>query len=422
MLTDSQILDEKTQSLDAVLEELEAVNADSPAGPTSSTVRDVMNDENLQVTIECMGTLVDLYHTVSQEGVSLYDIQALRSVQNRMSAIAELNLPKVALERFEGMFTEDRTMLNQRISVESIVTEIGRVIKEWWLKLVDFWQNMMRWLKTCRSTETAVNFRVKMMNDNLMKAKQHLTSWRSLNKLGDRNLTTAYDEIQRLVLADPKLPKNKLTLMGFGPSPLNIEFDKQLRLVLAFTNNLNDIAKDLHDIVTGKGSAQVNVMFSGAVTEDAVKTLLKFAEASEDENYISDNLPQLDLYQPKYVMQRKLYYIEPFELNVKSLMNVLRGIRNVGKDLPPGVDPDRVMACINDITRGLRATEQVVELLMKLTGAYGKVTTTYLNYYIRCVEATREDIMDNFGDDLTRAAIEKAGKLWDEFLKTLGFV
>lgn len=421
MLTDSQILADKTQDLDTVLEELEAANGDD-TGPTSSTVRDVMNDENLQVTIECMGTLVDLYNTVSQEGVSQYDVQSLRAVQAKMANIAELKIPKVALERFEGMFTPDRSMLNQNISMESIVTEITRVIKEWFLKLVDAFQDFTRWFKTRKASDAVATMRIDRMNANLIKGKQHLSSWRSLNQFGDRNLTTAYDEIQRLELTNTKLPKNKLTLMAFGPSPLNVEFDKQLRLILAFTNNLSTVAQDLHDIVVGGQAGPVKVMFSGAVLDDAVKTLLKFEETSEDENYIMDNLPQLDLYQPKYVMQRKRYYIEMYELNISNMMRVLRGLRNFEKNLQPGIDADRVMQCIADITLGLRATEKVVDVLMHLLSAYGKVTTVYMNYYMRCVEATREDIMNNIKDDLMRASFTKASKAWDDFIKTLGFV
>lgn len=418
MLSDSEILDEKTQSLDTALQELEANHADEAPGPVSSTVRDVLKDQQLVTAVECMGTLTDLWNTISQEGVSVYDVQVLRSVQVKMNDISALRQPKVALERFEGLFTPTRTELNQTVSLEAVKFEFVRILKEWFLKLMDFIIDVVKWVKNVKNSEFMVKARTQAMNDELLSAKQHLTNMRNMNALSDRKLKPAYDAIQEAVLADPKLPKNKLTLMAFGPSQLNAEFDSHLRTVLNFGKIFTTVTTDLVQALEGGRYDQANATFVGSIIEDAVNELNDFTVESTDENYFAKELPDLDMYQPKYVLQRKSYYIEPFNQLLKVAINDLRRIKRFDK-LTDDADITRVQEAVQDLTKGIKAMERTIQIIAQLNNGYFKVSASYMNYYSRCFETTRKDFTANVMDDLTRTAFDKLTKSWDKLMDSL---
>lgn len=419
MLSDSEILEDKTQSLDEALQLLEDNAADKPAGPVNNVVRDTMSDQQLTIAVECMGILADLHATISQEGVSAYDVQVLRSVQTKMSAITDNAPVKFSLERYEGMFTPTRSGLNQTVSVEAVKFEFGRLLKEWFFKLLDFILDVVKWLKNVQNSEFVVRSRTETLNDNLTKAKQHLINMRNLNSINERKFKPAYDEIQSVVLADPKLPKCKLTLMAFGPSPLNVEFDKNLRQVLSFSKTFTTVVSDLLAVLEGGKYDQANTTFTGRLVEDAVKIIEEFGVESQDVDYFKNEIKDLDMYQPKYVLQRKMYYIEPFNNLLKQAVNDLRRIKRFDK-LTDEADIERVRGAIVDLTAGVKAIERVVAVIAKLQNCYFKVSASYLNYYSRCFEYTRQDFSEHILDDLGRAALAKADKVWDNFMDSLG--
>lgn len=423
MLSDEEILDDKTQSLDTALQELEAQRDDVDAGPVNATVRDVLKDQQLTIAVECIEQLTDLYHTISQEGVSAYDVQALRAIQSRMTEISVLGgNTRVALENYEGLFTPTRSPLNQTVSQEAILVEFGRIIKEWFLKLVDFCMDVVKWVKNVKDSEIVINLRTRNMNDELTNAKLHLSNMRNLNINSDRKLKLAYDEIQDAVLADPKLPKCRLTLMGFGPGPLNTEFDRYLKSVLTYGKIFATVTEDLLTILEGGNFANANATFIGSIVEDAVKEIEDFAVESSDNDYFSKELPNLDMYNPKYVIQRKVYYIEPFNNLLKGAVSDLRRIKRFDKVNLQQAEVDRIAAAVKDLTLGIKALERVIQTISKLNNCYFKVTASYLNYYIRCFEYTREDFTANVLSDLQRAAFDKIAKAWDSMIDKLGIM
>lgn len=419
MLSDSEILEDKTQSLDEALQLLETNAADGPPGPVKSVAQDTMSDQQLMIAVECMGILADLHTTISQEGVSSYDVQVLRSVQTKMAAITDNAPVKFSLERFEGMFTPTRSGLNQTVSVEAVKFEFGRMLKEWFFKLLDFILDVVKWLKNIQNSEFIVRSRTESLNESLTKAKQHLINMRNLNSINERKFKPAYDEIQAVVLADPKLPKCKLTLMAFGPGQLNVEFDKNLRQVLSFSKTFTTVVSDLLAVLEGGKYDQANTTFTGRLVEDAVKVIEEFGVESNDVDYFKNEIKDLDMYQPKYVLQRKMYYIEPFNNLLKQAVNDLRRIKRFDK-MTDEADIERVRGAIVDLTAGIKAIERVVAVIAKLQNCYFKVSASYLNYYSRCFEYTRQDFSENILDDLGRAALAKADKAWDGFMDSLG--
>lgn len=419
MSVELDILDEKTKSLDEVIEFVEAV--DESGGPTAAVARDEELSSQLFIAVECMKVLGDLHSTISSEGVSTYDVQVLRGVQAKMSGISIGGAFTVALERFDNMFTTSRSDLNLKVSVEAVKFEFGRILKEWFYKLIDFVVDVVRWVKGVMNSETVIRHRTEDLNNNIMKAKQHLINMRNLNSINERKFKPAYDAIQEVVLADPKLPKCRLTLMGFGDQATTAEFDKHLRLLLSFSKNFSSTTSNLINVLEGGDFAQANATFVGRVIEDATKEILEFAVESTDEDYFKASMPGLDMYQPKYVVSRKAYYIEPFNNILKLAVNDLRRIKRFDK-LTEEADIERVREAVVDLTTGIKSIEKVIETIVKLNQCYFKVSASYINYYSRCFTYTREDFTKNIIDDLGAAALNKIDKGWDSFLDSIGFV
>lgn len=423
MLSDSEILDEKTQSLDEALQLLEANRPDDESGPVSNTTRDVQSDSQLSVAVECLNILADLHTTISTEGVSSYDVQTLRSVQAKMAGI-QLSAPtKVALERYEGMFTQDRSGVNQTVSVEAAKFEFWKTVKEWFYKLVDFIIDLVKWCKQLQYSETSIRNRYQRVNKELEAAKTILRKLEKDNALGDRDLKPKFKQIQENLLKDPKLTRCKLTLMGFGPSPLNVAFDKELRQVQTFGKVFATVTSDLATVLEGGQFDQANTTFVGRVIDDAIKELETFAVEDPNTDYFinAPELKDLALFNPKYMLTRKLYYMDIWmDLLNKSIAD-LRKIKRFDK-IEDDAAIERVRGAILDLTTGVKAIERVVELLAKLQNCYFKVSATYINYMSKCYEIVREDYEAHALDDLQRAVLAKVDKEWDELMDRMGFM
>lgn len=422
MLSDSEILDNKTQSLDEALQTLEANRDNDAEGPVSNTVRDVLTDEQLEVSIECVRILADLYTTVSNEGVSSYDVQTLRSVQAKMEPIREFKgVTKVALERYEGMFTQDRTGLNQKVSVEAIQVEFGKLIREWFYKLVDFISNIVNWAIRIKDNANIVKNRYDGINKKVDSLRSSLRSLEKLNAWGNRDLRPQFKAIEDNLLRDPKLPHNKLSIMAFGKSKLNEEFDRELRTIRNFSSNFRKVTDDLANMLDKGNADQVTTTFFGRVLEDAVTSLESFTVEDPDPEYFftAPELKELSLVNPKYMQARPIYYVHTwYDLLDDTVKNIkkLKRFNEVTDD----ATADRIAASIADISAGINAIKTVIKVIGELHTSYFKVSAIFVNYYIQCREVVMEDFEQNRWDDLQRKAIEKLNKEWDSLLDSMG--
>lgn len=421
MQTDSDILEEKTQNLDEVLTELEAVEAEEPTKLVNTTVRDVMAEQQLIIAVECLGTLKDLYSTITQEGVSVYDVQTLRSVQERMNGITSLTKPGTALEKYEGFFTKTRSSVNQTVSIEAINIEFGRILKEWFYKLLDFIIDVVKWVKNLSVNESVIRSRTERLNEQSLTAKRHLQSMRNLNVLSDRKLDGAYKLIQDAVMADPALPKNKLTIMGFGPGTYTRKFEQYIKDMLVYSKHFTAGTNTLLDILENGDQSTITNTHIGHLIEDTVKRIEEYGVCSSDEDYFSNELPNLDMSNTRDLFQRKTFYIEPLNIMLKKAINDVRRIKRFDK-VTDEATLITLQAICKDLTDGVKAIERVVAVIVQLNNCYFKVSASYINYYSRCFEHTREDFTKHIVNDLTRTAYDKIVKAWDKFLDDIGFM
>lgn len=422
MLSDSEILDNKTQSLDEALQKLEANRDNDDVGPVSSTVQDVLDDESLEIAIECVQTLADLYSTVSIEGVSSFDVQTLRAVQAKMEPIREsMGITKVALERYEGMFTPTRSELNQQVSLEAIQIEFGKVIREWFYKLVDFIANMVNWVIRYKDSTNAIKRRYDNINSKVEKMRTHLRNLQKVNAWGDRDLSPEFNAISDTILRDPKLNHNKITLMGFGKSPLNDKFDQTLKTLTGWTRAFRSVTDDLADLLDSGKATQVTSAFTGRLLEDSVMVLQEYTVEDPNPDYFFDapEMKGLSFINPKYMLARPIYYMDNWYNLLDDTVKNIKKLKRFN-DVTDEATADRIAASIADINTGINAIKTIINTIGALNTAYFKVSACFVNYYTQCYDVVLKDYESHRWDDMQRKGIEKLNKEWDSLLDSMG--
>jgi hypothetical protein len=414
MLTETEILDEQVQTLDEALDKLEEHSAE-PITPNE--LGDVDAGHALSVTVECLKATRDLYHTISQEGVSAADVQALRSIRDRMSPYMTLT-PKVALEAYEGMFTPNRSMINQVISQEATLAEIGTTLKEWFFKFLDFVIKIVDWCRVVWNSEEAVRIRLKALDSNLQSMYNAFDDCLVRNKLAGVDMLPQLTAIAKVVLTDPKLTRSEAMLIAFGlkgHDSVIVHGDKDIDYT--FNLLMKDVASLKTHVEQNKPMA-VGIDFATDlhVTAEAMEELLV---ATDEVDFFFDHLGTEFWMHPKRLVGRPIYAPSHNILQVQRLAKEFRTIkRNVNFDNLKEVDI--LVQTVENISGCVQGLERVIAFKQKLYGDYYKASATMANFYIRGRDVLIDQIAKNGDEDINRVVLTKLNKVWDEILKKMG--
>lgn len=420
MLTEDQILDEQVQTLDCALGKLEE-HSDEPIAPNEVGDTDV--GHTLSVTVECLKATVDLYHTISIEGVSADDIKALRNIRNRMAPY--MSLPtKVALEEYEGMFTPNRTMINQVVSQEATLAEIGTTLKEWFFKFVDFVIKVVDWCRLVWNSESIIRLRLRAIDSNIQSMYNAMDDAFKRNAANGRDLSPELNKIASLVLSDPKLTRSPSMIISFGESKFSSDFLNGSDIRNSDSKIDRTFSLLMKSIVSLKGHVEDNKPiavpydFSNEINWEA-DLLDDLFVASEDKDFFLENLG-LDFWKnPKRLTIRPLFYPSHNIEQVQRLSKEFRSIkRNVNFEKLN--DVDTLVKTVEGITGSVKGLERMITIKQKLLNDYYKASATYANFYIRARELLIEELVKNSTDDNTAAVIAKLNKVWEELLKKMG--
>lgn len=414
MLTEAEILDEQVQTLDEALDKLEE---HSPEPITPNELGDVDAGHALSVTVECLKATRDLYHTISQEGVSAADIKALRSIRDRMAPFMTLT-PKVALEAYEGMFTPNRSMINQVVSQEATLAEIGTTLKEWFFKFLDFVIKIVDWCRQVWNSEEAIRMRLKALDSNLQSMYNAFDDCLIRNKLAGVDMLPQLTAIAKLVLTDPKLTRSESMLIAFGlkgHDSVIVHGDKDIDHT--FNMLMKDVASLKTHIEQNKPMA-VGIDFATDihVTAEAMEELLV---AEDDVDFFFTHLGTEFWMHPKRLVGRPIYAPSHNIMQVQRLAKEFRTIkRNVNFDNLKEVDI--LVQTVENISGCIQGLERVITFKQKLYADYYKASATMANFYIRGRDVLIDQIAKNSDEDVKRVVLAKLNKAWDEILKKMG--
>lgn len=414
MLTETEILDEQVQTLDEALDKLEEHSAE-PITPNE--LGDVDAGHALSVTVECLKATRDLYHTISQEGVSAADIKALRSIRDRMAPFMTLT-PKVALEAYEGMFTPNRSMINQVVSQEATLAEIGTTLKEWFFKFLDFVIKIVDWCRQVWNSEEAIRMRLKALDSNLQSMYNAFDDCLVRNKLAGVDMLPQLTAIAKLVLTDPKLTRSESMLIAFGlkgHDSVIVHGDKDIDYT--FNLLMKDVSSLKAHVEQNKPMA-VGIDFATDihVTAEAMEELLV---AEDDVDFFFTHLGTEFWMHPKRLVGRPIYAPSHNILQVQRLAKEFRTIkRNVNFDNLKEVDI--LVQTVENISGCIQGLERVITFKQKLYADYYKASATLANFYIRGRDVLIDQIAKNSDEDVKRVVLTKLNKVWDDLLKKMG--
>lgn len=413
MLSDAELLDNQTQTLEEVLDKLH----DRSDEPLEKAVAVDIGNDALHVAVECFRTLVDLHRTIATEGVSKADVQALRAIQSRMEPYARLPT-KVALEAYEGLFTPNRTMINQTISQEAALEEIGKTLKEWFFIFVDFIIRVADWCRKVWNSEDIIRGRLKLMDMYLQSMCNQVMELVKYDQTFGRD---AYPDLWSLadtILDDPKLTRSETMLVAFnvkGGSD-NIKMaDKDI------DRNFNMLMKDVASLKTHieqnrPMSIGVNYGLEINVTAEALEDM---TVAVDDPEFFKQSVRRDFWTDPKKLVTRPIFAPSHNIEQVQRLAKEIRSIRrNANFDSLKEVD---VLAqAIENLSESVKGLERVIKFKQHLYADYYKASATYANFYIRARDHIEEGLRAHAADDIDAKLMERLGKAWDDLLKRMG--
>jgi hypothetical protein len=414
MLTESEILDEQVQTLDEALDKLTDHESNQI---TANVVPDTDVSQAVSVTVECLKATVDLYHTISAEGVSAADVKALRHIRERMSPYMTLSY-RPALEAYEGMFTPNRSMINQVVSQEATLAEIGITLKEWFFKFIDFVIKVVDWCRIAWNSETAVNMRLRRIDHNLQSMFNAFDDVYKRNKLAGRELSKELNEIAKQVLLDPKLTRTRAMLQAFGV--------KQYEGVINDADSVVDDAYRwiLMDIVGLKNHIEQNKPMAlghdyAADINVAVDTVEALHVADADVDFFIENLPKDFWASPKQLLARKVY---PPSHNIEQVQQIAKKFREIRRNANfeklDGVD--EIVQAVENITGTIKGLERMITAKQNLFTNYYKASATLANFYIRGRDMLMEEYLKNVDDDSKKIVMDKLQKQWDDICYKMG--
>lgn len=409
-----QILDDQTQTLEEALAKLEDRTTEV-VEPTH--IPEFSTPEVLDVAVECLKATVDLYHTISKEGVSLADVQALRAIQDKMRPYARLPI-KPALEAYEGMFTPGRSMINQTISQEASLAEAGKTLKEWFFIFVDFIIRVSDWCRRVWNSEDMIRGRLKMMDTYLMSLWNQLKELKLYNETLGRKSDAELAAIAEKTLKDPKLVKSRTTLVAFAVSNNAKAIEQTSKMV---DRNFDRLMKD---ILSMRSHIEANKPMAlggwwGMEINDLAILLEALTVADVDEKDFINTIGTDFWERPRQLVSRPILAASHNIEQVQRMAKEIRGIKRNGNwdDLK---EIDIVVQSVENLSEGTKGLERIIKFKQGLYVDYYKASATYANFYIAARDFLADEIKTKSAADFDNLVMDRLNKAWETTLDKMG--
>lgn len=414
MENEEAILEDQTQTLEQALDKLVDRSEDTI---DQTIVDDVDTASALDVAVECLKATADLYRTISSEGVSAADVNALRNIQQRMRPYVKLPT-SVALEAYEGTFTPTRSMINQTISQEATLAEIGKTLKEWFFIFVDFIIRVVDWCRKVLNSEDLIRTRLKLMDGRILLLYNQFKQLMKYNLTLGRNSEEQMYALAKVVLDDPKLIRSDNMLMAFhvkGHDNTVTLADKDIDA------NFNRLMKDVVSLKEHiENNKPMALGYDYAMELDSTVSVLEdMTVAVPDKDYLIKAVRTDFWERPKLLVLRPIFAPSHNIDQVQRLAKEVRSIkRNSNFDALKEVDI--LVQTIENITGSVKVLERVIKYKQQLYSDYYKASATYCNFYIRGYETMKEEIYTKSPEDFDKTVMDRLDKVWTDILSKMG--
>ena len=201
---------------DVVFEEQRTLASVMDTEVTKDTVYPEPNPDQLVAVHDSLNKLNDIHNTVSTEGISTYEIQALKSIRSDLMKSGVVLEETTSLENYEYLFSETRSHLNKEISLESIKETIVKTIKAWIAKLIDLLAATLQWIKSMMVSWELTRGNLDKYNQSIGKLSDNFIKLYNIDPRSRARVDPQLKELALALLKEPALNRCMAGLTAFG--------------------------------------------------------------------------------------------------------------------------------------------------------------------------------------------------------------
>lgn len=363
-------------------------------------------DENSDVSLESIEDSItryrgevellnNLYHTVSQEGVSQEDIRTLKSIQERIFGSG--NVPAgIGIEEFdEYLFTEERSSVSISVANESFLATMVQTVKDWIRKIVEFIGRMIEWVAKNIWSEQRFKSQMSVGVKRYDLARDARVKAEVLVGTQAKTKPIMIKYANELLKSD-RLQINLATVAAFGDRQVSREIDELALHTRAASQKLAEelsvLKRDLED-----GTGKVNVtMFPLNALETLAERSGKLVERQPANSFLAQKV-KLSIFDSEIPTLTKT--VTPFEDVAKqysAMRSTFKSVKRVSneKKITYLVDyMNKVMKAVTDMGRILSAIRDINNIKLQVISVFINYENHYANLIMKIVKS---DIDDGF--------------------------
>lgn len=341
----------------------------------------------MAVAVEAIDQLLDLHATVKQKGVSSHDIEGMKSINRRLVEHG-LVMPTTGLEDY-GFFTPERSLLNQRVSLENIAKVAIDTIKAWLRKLIDMVMQGYRWIKGLKQKHVILDGQLVKARDVLLQVREVYLKMRVVNGPLGSLAADATKELTVTALVNSPIERNKLTLYGFSDEDAVKGVKNLFASAKAISESVATRVNNLADLMDNKEIPSDDGLCGLQDLAALVQSVDEMDMHSDNPNYLADKLGAE--FWDGIERFRKVQVIDFDEL-VKfygSTADALARIRSIKID--DVNQADRAQTIVNQITTAVNHLNKIVNFFNRAAQSQVQAAKAYRDYYTNAVEILLTD-------------------------------
>lgn len=387
-------------------------------------------NEDVRVGVESVSELVHLYHTVSQEGVSSYDIQAYNAIVERLNKIDATVLPVASLESYSGLWPAERMFINLSISQEGFLSTAIETVKRWIIKLGELVIKFSKWLNNLWRNDARNSERYFFAMEKAKDMYKEYMKWLAKNSLNNRydQLSSKFRQVAESIINDPALPRNRLTAAAWGETyymgKIN-DIDRTMRSIGTVINKNFDVIKK----ATKNNNFDENEV--SAILENAVNDLVVNKQQIIRDTAIAQELtnlypkssdipgwPGVNWIENWQVRLPKIEYIPYVYLDngLFKFGNRLRTVQWKTTDLQ-SEQLEQITSYISNLSEIINQAQTMVGVVREYNTTRLKWVVSIINYYAKITAIIQKDYEEHILDDVTRHYLMKIDAIVKDFKK-----
>lgn len=385
----------------------------------------------MDVALESITALTDISRTISVEGVSTHDIQAVETIRGNLTNCGFILDSKLSLEGYSKLVTPYRSSLNLTVSNESILKTISETIKRWIKLLYDAVIRSLQWLKSLAKHDIIVNAKIKTFDEVAIKMHGVFMYVSRVNPRVGNELFPYILKIAEDTLVKGGLPRSPATVVGLNEFAFKgIVYPRDFkRLHGEILNSVSDLDQrviTLGDILESYKSKTVDSKLAVHLyTMDSdlprqVEELEAYFVESDDVDWLKDNITPTYFENTAHRLNRReMYGYKNIYDSYAAASNGLSKLKDVKLE-GPDVDLETISEHIKSINVYIKNLNTIVELLTKLKSVYVKSSATLINFYIQAFDLIRTDMGNVKMTDVMTGNWTKAERDMDALKKKVG--